>query len=53
MKRHLTLLIALLGLAGLAARTARAEGPDEKYIWVYTLIQEADGLLNDLQKGAK
>src|SRR3954462_3313896 len=29
---------------------ARGQGADERYIWIYTMIQEADGLV---EKGAK
>jgi hypothetical protein len=41
MKRFLVILALLLGLSG-----ARAEGPDDQYVQIYNLIQEADKLNN-------
>src|SRR5204862_4156042 len=47
MIRHL----ALIGLILLAASlVARGQGADEKYIWIYTMVQEADSL-NDKGQG--
>jgi hypothetical protein len=40
-----SVVVALL----LALASARAQGPDDQYIRVYNLIQEADKLVNDLQ----
>ena len=35
--------------AVVALSSARAQGPDDQYIQIYNLIQEADKLVNDLQ----
>jgi hypothetical protein len=44
MKWFSVMVALVLGLSG-----ARAQGPDDQYIQIYTLIQEADKLVNDLQ----
>lgn len=44
MKRFSIIAALLLALCG-----ARAQGPDDQYIRIYTLIQEADKLVSDLQ----
>ena len=44
MKWFSVIVALLLALSGV-----RAQGPDDQYIQVYTLIQEADKLVNDLQ----
>ena len=43
MKWFSVIVALLLALSG-----ARAQGPDDQYIQIYTLIQEADKLVNDL-----
>jgi hypothetical protein len=44
MKWFLVIVALLLALAG-----ARAQSPDDQYIYIYNLIQEADKLVTDLQ----
>ena len=46
MKWFSVIVALLLALSG-----ARAQGPDDQYIQIYNLIQEADKLVNDLQPG--
>ena len=44
MKWFSVIVALLLALSG-----ARAQGPDDQYIQIYNLIQEADKLISDLQ----